>query len=197
MDFTEYIRHTTSALSALTDQESISEAAEVIATCQGQVITTGIGKAGHVARKMASTLSSLAIPSSYLHAADASHGDLGVVTPDSVLVAFSTSGKTREVLETIIAANKLGVRSIISITSHPDGEIRNHSMLVVDMGEIKEFGPMGLAPTTSTVVMLVISDFLCLLAAEYKGTTISEFAARHHSGYLGQKAREQMQHEQF
>jgi len=156
----------------------------------GKIITTGMGKAGIAMRKFASTLCSLGFSAAYLHPGEASHGDLGILRSGDILFVASTSGKTREVLETIDSARNLGVKVIIGITSHNDSLIRKKADYILDMGEIKEAGELGLAPTTSILVMLAITDVLALIASEEIGFTKENYGKYHHGGYLGSLARE-------
>lgn len=144
-----------------------------------------MGKAGIAMRKFTSTLCSLGFPSCYLHPGEASHGDLGLVKPKDILFVASTSGKTREVLEIIELSRKIGISRIIGITSHSDSPIRQKADLVLDMGVFEEAGDLKLAPTTSILVMLAITDCLCLVASEERGITKKDFGKYHHSGYLG------------
>ena len=164
-------------------------AVETLAACSGKVLTTGIGKAGHIARKFAATLCSTATPADFIHPAEAAHGDLGLVGHNDVMVAFSTSGKSREVLEILEMARHLGVASVIGVTSHPDSELRGLSDLVLDMGVIEEPCPLGLTPSASMAVMLAISDAIALALLEVKGVTEEDWGLRHHGGYLGRRAR--------
>lgn len=168
---------------------SIVMAVDSICLCQSKVVTTGLGKAGHAAEKSASSFSSFGIPACYLHPASASHGDVGIIQKGDVLLAFSTSGKTREVIETVQLSRKIGVGKVISITSHSDSPIRNISDIVIDMGIIKEAGYLSLAPTTSIIVMLIVSDIIATICAKKKNVTNEFFGLRHHSGYLGAVAR--------
>ena len=156
---------------------------------KGKILTTGMGKAGHIARKFASTLCSTGTPAVYVHPGEAAHGDLGLVSPDDSLVAFSTSGKTREVLERLELGRHLGLKTVIAITSHPDSKLRLLSEIVVDMGVIQEPCPHGLTPSASIAAMLAISDALALVLMELKGFTRHDFGLRHHGGYLGHRAR--------
>ena len=162
---------------------------ELLKNCPGKVLTTGIGKAGFIARKFAATMSSTATPAVFIHPAEAAHGDLGLVDRDDVLIAFSTSGKSREVLEILELSRHLGVTHIIGVTSHPDSELREHCEIVLDMGEIEEPCPLGLTPSASTAVMLAISDAIALALMEAKGVTREQYGMRHHGGYLGRVAR--------
>jgi arabinose-5-phosphate isomerase len=126
----------------------------------------------------------------FVHPAEAAHGDLGIVDDHDVMIAFSTSGKSREVLEILELARHLGVATIIGITSHPDSELRKLSDFVLDMGEIEEPCPLGLTPSASMAVMLAISDAIALSLMEQKGVTKEDWGLRHHGGYLGRAARE-------
>lgn len=165
------------------------QAVQILRSAEGKVITTGIGKAGHIAEKFSATLCSTATPAMFLHAAEAAHGDLGIVEPKDVIIAFSTSGKSVEVLEVLELSRHLGVAHIIGITSHPDSKLRQLSDFVLDMGEIEEACPIGLTPSSSMAVMLAISDAIALALLETKGVTREDFGKRHHGGYLGRSAR--------
>mgnify|MGYP000632327959 CR=1 FL=1 len=173
--------------------ESFVKAVEALHRCTGKIITTGMGKAGNIAMKMAGTLCSTGTPAVFLHPGESAHGDLGLVTTSDVIVAFSTSGKTREVLEMLERSRRLGLQSIIAVTSHTDADIRRIADIVIDMGIITEPCSLGLTPTASTAAMLALSDALCLVLMEKKGFTREDYGLRHHGGYLGQKARENKQ----
>jgi arabinose-5-phosphate isomerase len=158
--------------------------------CSGKVLTTGIGKAGHIARKFASTLCSTKTPADFLHPAEAAHGDLGIVAENDCIVAFSTSGKSNEVLEMLELCRHLGVTTVIGVTSHPDSGLRNLSDIILDMGIITEPCSLGLTPPSASIaVMLAISDALALTLMDLKQVTREEYGLRHHGGYLGRKAR--------
>ena len=169
--------------------ENFEKAIEILETCTGKIITTGMGKAGNIARKVASTLCSTGSPSSFLHPGEAAHGDLGILSKGDVILAFSTSGKTREVIEMLELAEHFGIDKIISITSHPDSSIRPLSNVVIDMGHIEEPCSLQLTPTSTTTVQLAIGDALALVLMERKKFTREQYGLRHHGGYLGQKAR--------
>ena len=177
------------AIRAVAVTDDFVRAVECLAACSGKVVTTGIGKAGHIARKFAATLCSTATPADFIHPAEAAHGDLGLVGRDDVVVAFSTSGKSREVLELLEMARHLGVANVIGVTSHPDSELRGLADLVLDMGIIEEPCPLGLTPSASMAVMLAIGDAIALALMEVKGVTAEEWGLRHHGGYLGRRAR--------
>ncbi len=177
------------AIAAIPVTDEFEKAVLALSKCQGKVIASGIGKAGHIARKFAATLCSTSTPADFLHPAEAAHGDLGLVDRKDSVVAFSTSGKSREVLEMLELTRHLGVATVIGVTSHPESPLRELSDIVIDMGEIAECCPLGLTPSSSIAVMLAIGDALALSLMELKGVTREQFGLRHHGGYLGRKAR--------
>lgn len=183
------LRAEAEAISAVNVSQDFVTAVEVMQGCKGKILTTGIGKAGHIAKKFAATLCSTATPADFVHPAEAAHGDLGLVGANDVMIAFSTSGKSREVIEILEMSRHLGVTTIIGVTSHPDSELREHSDLVLDMGFIAEPCPLGLTPSASMAVMLAISDAIALALLEQKGVTREDYGLRHHGGYLGKAAR--------
>jgi len=185
----EIMRREAEAILSVRVSDAFERAVLALRDCRGKVLTTGMGKAGHVARKFAATLSSTATPAAYIHPGEAAHGDLGLVDHDDCIVAFSTSGKTREVLEMLELGRHVGLTTIIGITSHPDSELRALSDIIVDMGPIEEPCPLGLTPSATIAVMLAISDALALTLMELKGVTRHDYGLRHHGGYLGRKAR--------
>lgn len=177
------------AISSVTVTDEFEQAVYALNDCKGKVIVSGMGKAGIIARKFAATLSSTCTPAAFIHPGDAAHGDLGLVAHEDCFVAFSTSGKTREVVEMLKLAKHLGVATIIGITSHPDSELRGLSDILLDMGVIEEPCPLGLTPSASIAAMLAISDSLALTLMELKNVTSHDYGLRHHGGYLGRKAR--------
>ena len=177
------------AINSIEVTEEFVKTVSVMQGCNGKIITTGIGKAGHIANKFAATLCSTASQAQFLHPAEAAHGDLGAVSPGDILIAFSTSGKSREVLEILELSRHLGIETVIGITSHPDSELRKYSDVVIDMGEIEEACPLGLTPTSSMAVMLAISDALALALMEQNKVSREDYGLRHHGGYLGRAAR--------
>ena len=183
------LRAEADAINAINVSADFVTTVEVMQRCKGKILTTGIGKAGHIAKKFAATLCSTATPADFIHPAEAAHGDLGLVGHDDVMIAFSTSGKSREVIEILEMSRHLGVTTIIGVTSHPDSELRDHSDLVLDMGVIAEPCPLGLTPSASMAVMLAISDAIALALLEQKGITREDYGLRHHGGYLGKAAR--------
>ena len=185
----EIIASEAAAIAAINVNDEFEAAVKRLCETRGKVLTTGIGKAGFIAHKFASTLCSTGTPAVFMHPAEAAHGELGMISRDDCIVAFSTSGKSNEVLEALELGRHLGLAAIIGITSHPDSRLRELSDIVLDMGEIEEPCPLGLTPTASIAVMLAISDALALTVMELKGTTAADFGLRHHGGYLGRKAR--------
>ena len=177
------------AIAAVEIGPEFERAITALRQCRGNVLTTGMGKAGHIAKKFAATLCSTGTPAIYVHPGEAAHGDLGVVGRDDCIVAFSTSGKTREVLEMLRLGRELGLETVIGITSHPESDLRELCDVELDMGIIEEPCPIGLTPSSSIAVMLAISDALALVLLEQKGFQPEDFGRRHHGGYLGEKSR--------
>jgi arabinose-5-phosphate isomerase len=177
------------AIAGITVTPAFEQAVLALRDCTGKVLTTGMGKAGHIAHKFAATLCSTGTPAAYLHPGEAAHGDLGLVARDDCIVAFSTSGKTNEVIEMLQLGRHLGLKTIIGITSHPDSQLRELSDVIVDMGVVQEACPLGLTPSTSIAVMLAIGDALALTLMELKRINKHDYGLRHHGGYLGRRAR--------
>jgi arabinose-5-phosphate isomerase len=170
-------------------QDNFSKAIDAMLACEGKIVTTGMGKAGLAMRKFSSTLCSMGTPSCYLHPGEASHGDLGVMGEQDVLFVASTSGKTREVIEVIDLSRTINDQPIIGLTSHPDSIIREKATIVLDMGDFEEAGELKIAPTTSILIMQVMTDAIALVVAEEMGFSHKDFGKCHHSGYLGAVAR--------
>ncbi len=168
---------------------AFEQAVQLLMGCQGKLLTTGMGKAGIIAHKFAVTLCSTGTPALYLHPGEAAHGDLGVISKGDFLVAFSTSGKTREVIEMLSLGEHIGLDKVIGITSHSDSQLREYCDIIVEMGDIAEPCPLGLTPSASVAVMNAIADAITLAVMEQKGITRHEYGLRHHGGYLGRIAR--------
>ncbi len=177
------------AIQAVRITPAFEQAVITLRDCRGKVLTTGMGKAGHVARNFASTLSSTGTPAAYIHPGEAAHGDLGLVDKDDVIVALSTSGKTNEVIEMLELGRHLGLASIIGVTSHTDSRLRELADVLIDMGVVKEPCPLNMTPSASTAVMLAITSALTLTLMELKSITRHDYGLRHHGGYLGRRAR--------
>ena len=158
----------------------------------GTLIISGMGKAGQIAMNIATTFSSTGTPAYFLHPSEAQHGDLGIMRENDLLLLISNSGKTRE-LEELVSLSKGLVSQIkyIVITSNPDSPLAKGADICLLTGSPEEVCPLGLTPTTSTTVMTVIGDILVVSVMKKIGLTSSEYAKRHHGGYLGEKSREQ------
>lgn len=165
---------------------SFCAAVELVRACSGSVILTGMGKAGHIARKIAATLSSLGTRSHYLHPAEAVHGDLGCIHADDVLLALSNSGETEEVVRLLPIVRRMGV-PIVAITATDVSSLGRDADVTLKLGRLREAGPLGLAPTTTTTAMLALGDALALVVSRMKGFTPQQFAVFHPGGSLGQK----------
>lgn len=183
------------AIRSLTLDDDFLRAVQLLNRCKGKVITTGMGKVGIIAQKLATTLSSTGTPACFLHPGEAAHGDLGMVTKHDVIITFSNSGKTREVLETIARAKQLNGMHLIAITGHRNSPIAHQSDVVLCIGAVKEACPLGLTPTVSTTAMLALADALAVVLMEKKKFTKADYAKFHHGGYLGKKARKEARKE--
>jgi arabinose-5-phosphate isomerase len=153
---------------------------------QGRVIVTGMGKSGHIGRKIAATLASTGTPSFFMHAAEANHGDIGMITRDDVLLALSNSGETAEVLTLIPHCSRLGV-PIIAITGNAKSSLARAATAHLDVSVTEEACPLNLAPTASTTATLAIGDALAVALLEARGFTPQDFARSHPGGALGRK----------
>jgi arabinose-5-phosphate isomerase len=161
-------------------------AVDAIVACRGRIIVSGVGKSGQIAKKIASTLTSTGTPAFYLHAFEASHGDLGLVRADDVVVIISKSGMGDELRSFIPALQKLGV-SIIAMTASRSSYLAQHSHIVLEFDGSKEAGCLGLAPTTSATVSLVLGHVLASALVDRRGFTAAEFARTHPGGMLGRR----------
>ena len=156
----------------------------------GKVVVSGMGKAGQIAISFATTFSSTGTPAVWLHPADAQHGDLGIICKNDILLLISNSGKTREIIELVALTKNLWPQvPIIVITGNPNGELAQQADICIHTGHPAEVCPLGLSPTTSTTVMSAIGDALVVQMMKRIGFSRSDYARRHHGGYLGQKSR--------
>jgi arabinose-5-phosphate isomerase len=166
--------------------EGFAEALETLRGCRGRVIVTGMGKSGHVGLKVAATLSSTGTPAYFVHPSEASHGDLGMITRDDVILAFSWSGETVE-LGNIVSHSRRFAVPLIAVTSNPESTLAQAAEVVLALPHAKEACPHGLAPTTSTVMQLALGDCIAIALLESKGFTAIDFKALHPGGQLGAK----------
>jgi len=165
---------------------NFSKIINFLSRSSGRIIVTGIGKPGFIAQKVSATLSSTGTPSFYLHPAEAMHGDLGRITRDDVILAFSNSGETEEVVRLLPIIKKIGAK-IISVTGKARSTLAANSDYIVDSSVEKEACPMGLAPTTSTTVMLALGDALAVALLVKKKFKPRDFALYHPGGALGKR----------
>lgn len=189
--FQEILAAEAAAILAIPVSDSAEKAVLALYQCKGKLFTCGIGKAGYVAKKAASTFSTTGTPSVFLHPADAPHGDVGVVQKGDILLALSNSGQTREVIETVHFCRHLGIGSVIGLTASADSELGRLSDIVLEIGRIVEPCPLQLTPTASSTAMSAVLDALALTVMEKRGFSKEDFAVRHHGGYLGRKSREE------
>lgn len=182
------IKDEIAALNQVADllDDSFGNAIETILSLPAgsRIVVSGMGKAGFVAQKISATLSSIGFPSFYLHPAEAVHGDLGRFSSNDLALLLSNSGETTEVVRLLPTLKERGSH-IISITSSRGSTLGKHSDIVIEMGHFPEAGPLGLAPTTSTTVMLALGDALSMTLVKRRGFTKEEFAAFHPGGNLG------------
>lgn len=165
---------------------NFARAVEILLACKGRVIVTGIGKSGLVGRKIAATLTSTGTPAVFLHPVEGLHGDLGMVTPQDVIIAISNSGETTEIINLLPALQKIGAK-IISLTGALNSTLARHSLVAVDVGVEREACPLGLAPTSSTTATLVMGDALAIALMRQKKFAEKDFALFHPGGSLGER----------
>ena len=161
-------------------------ACELCLGCKGRIVVTGMGKSGHIGSKLAATLASTGSPSFFVHPGEASHGDLGMITPEDVVIAISNSGETEELLTILPIIKRLGV-PMISMTGNPSSSLAREAEVNLDISVEKEACPLGLAPTASTTATLVMGDALAVALLESRGFTADDFARSHPGGRLGRR----------
>lgn len=170
-------------LGACLDQR-FAEACQLLLNCEGRIIVMGMGKSGHIGRKIAATLASTGSPAFFVHAGEASHGDMGMITGKDVIIALSNSGKTSEVVSLLPLFKRVGA-PVISLTGNETSLLAKESDIHLYVGVTKEACPLGLAPTSSTTVTLVMGDALAIALLEARGFTREDFALSHPAGALG------------
>jgi arabinose-5-phosphate isomerase len=163
-----------------------SRAVDLMLSTNGHVVVCGIGKSGIIGRKISATLASTGTPSLFLHPADASHGDLGMVRRGDVVLLISYSGTTAEIVQLLPAFDRLDAR-LIAMTGHPDSQIARHAAISLDISVDREACPLNLAPTTSSLNSLVLGDALAVALMQARGFAATDFAATHPGGALGQR----------
>jgi arabinose-5-phosphate isomerase len=176
------------AVAALAERidDTFLRALNLILACRGRVIVSGIGKSGHIARKIAATLASTGTPAYFVHPAEASHGDLGMITRDDVLIALSNSGESEELL-TIVPSVKRQGGKLISITGNPESSLAREADIHLDARVKEEACPLNLAPTASTTAALALGDALAVALLDARGFGADDFARSHPGGTLGRR----------
>lgn len=173
------------ALAARLDHR-FTEAVRILLCCQGRVVVTGMGKSGHIGRKLAATLASTGTPAMFVHPAEASHGDLGMITPVDVVLGISNSGESDELSAILPLIKRMGV-PLIAFTGRPDSTLARHADVVLDTAVAKEACPHNLAPTASTTAQLALGDALAVALLDARGFKADDFARSHPGGSLGRK----------
>ena len=166
--------------------EQFVKACELILQCKGRVVVVGMGKSGHIGRKIAATLASTGTPAFFVHPAEASHGDMGMITPDDVVLALSNSGTTNEIVTLLPLIKRLGI-TLVSMTGNPQSLLARAAAVNLDAGVSTEACPLNLAPTSSTTASLVLGDALAISLLEARGFTAEDFAFSHPGGALGRR----------
>ena len=164
--------------------EQLTEALDLMQNATGHVIVTGMGKSGHIARKIAATLSSTGTPSFFVHPAEASHGDLGMLTKNDVILAISNGGESKELSDILVYSKRYGI-PLIAMTKNPQSSLGKAGDVLLKLPDFDEACPLGLAPTTSTTATLVLGDVLTIALMERRGFTKTDFKQRHPRGKLG------------
>lgn len=173
------------ALSARLDA-SFGRALELLLACTGRVVVSGMGKSGHVARKIAATLASTGTPAFFVHPAEASHGDLGMITAGDVMIALSNSGESAELLAIVPLVKRRGAR-LVALTGNAASTLAREAHVHLDAAVAEEACPLGLAPTASTTAALALGDALAVAALEARGFGVEDFARSHPGGSLGRR----------
>lgn len=161
-------------------------ACKVLFACQGRIVVTGVGKSGHIGGKIAATLASTGTPAFFVHSGEASHGDLGMITAQDVVLALSNSGETTEILAILPLIKRLNI-SLIALTGNPQSTLAKFATIHLDVSVKQEACPLGLAPTSSTTAALVMGDALAVSLLEARGFTRDDFAFSHPGGQLGRR----------
>lgn len=184
----EVIETEAAAVAALAQRidGAFARAVTLLLNCRGRVVVTGIGKSGHIARKIAATLASTGTPSMFVHAAEAAHGDLGMITREDVLIALSYSGESDELLTIVPVAKREGT-PLVAMTGKADSSLARLAEIHLDVRVEKEACPLNLAPTSSTTAMLALGDALAIACLDARGFGSEQFARSHPAGALGRR----------
>lgn len=166
--------------------DAFVHACNTLLACQGKVVVSGMGKSGHIGCKIAATLASTGTPAFFMHPGEANHGDLGMLSPQDIVIGISNSGETDELIGLLPVLKRLGIK-LIAITQHANSTLGKHADIVLQINVPAEACSLGLAPTTSTSVTLVLGDALAIALLDAKGFTSEDFALSHPGGSLGRK----------
>ncbi|WP_144630402.1 SIS domain-containing protein [Bordetella genomosp. 13] len=166
--------------------DSFSRVVQMLLECRGRVVVSGLGKTGHIARKIAATLASTGTPAFFVHAGEAVHGDLGMITADDVLIALSYSGAGQELLTILPVVRRMGA-GFVAITGNPASELAQQADVHLDASVLQEACPLNLAPTASTTAALALGDALAVACLEARGFGTEDFARSHPGGALGRR----------
>jgi arabinose-5-phosphate isomerase len=176
------------AIQSLTERidKGFVNACRILLDCRGRVVVTGMGKSGHIGGKIAATLASTGTPAFFVHPGEASHGDLGMITRNDVVIALSNSGETDELLTILPLLRRLGV-PLVALTGNPASRLAQEAQVHLDVSVAREACPLGLAPTTSTTAALAMGDALAVALLNARGFTADDFARSHPGGRLGRR----------
>jgi arabinose-5-phosphate isomerase len=176
------------AISALTERldQGFHDACELLLNCAGRIVVTGMGKSGHIGNKIAATLASTGSPAFFMHPGEASHGDLGMITADDLVIALSNSGETSEITLLLPWLKRLGI-PLLALTGNPASTLARSADIHLDVSVAAEACPLGLAPTSSTTATLAMGDALAVAVLEARGFTEEDFALSHPGGNLGRR----------
>lgn len=166
--------------------QHFQHACELLLHCKGRVVVMGMGKSGHIANKLAATFASTGTPAFFVHPSEACHGDLGMITPDDIVIALSNSGFTNEIVMLIPRFKRMGI-PLIALTGNPASQLAKAATVTIDLSITQEACPLGLAPTTSTTVALVMGDALAIALLHARGFSAEDFALSHPGGSLGRR----------
>ncbi len=166
--------------------DDFATACRLCVATTGRVVVTGMGKSGHIASKIAATLASTGTPAFFMHPAEASHGDLGMITDQDLLLAISYSGESDEIITFLPLVKRLGAK-LVTMTGNPDSTLANAADVHLDVGVTEEACPLNLTPTASTTATLAMGDALAVALLKYRGFTAEDFARSHPSGALGKR----------
>jgi len=176
------------AITAVSERldQNFYDACDLVLKCEGRIVVTGMGKSGHIGNKIAATLASTGTPSFFMHSGEASHGDLGMITAQDLVIALSNSGETSEITLLLPLLKRLGI-PLIALTGNPASTLARSADIHLDVSVSKEACPLGLAPTSSTTATLAMGDALAVAVLEARGFTEQDFALSHPGGHLGRR----------